>query len=816
MVTLILVPTIFFTGFLADLARIKLYGNQAVMTADNYGEAVISDYDNLLKELYGLFAVAQSQEGKDALKELETYMPSSFKPNENRIASKYFAEAQAKWGSGDYEGFMPYQEAEVSISYQPAAGANLRNERVFMTQVGDFMRFRIVQQLAGNGEQVLKAIEQVTNMEGESQVIVAKSEVDEQIGKVLEKAKEYYELLKIISGYRGFIKNINTQYKKTKEEYKKLSESPSFQTYKDFKTHEAEIVAAIKREKNLADGESLSEEDQKLVDMGKAYDADKNAKEMKQNFEKAHGWVKAAGASDPVNFSNYKELVTALNIKATEVKKELGKFQTAKKELEKKLDENTVDEYLEKGIREDLEKVGEIFGTENGYGYKADDYINLASEIRSKNIILHDVNAEYKEAFNGIDATLGVVKDEYLTFAETLTEYKPPLTEGKDYDFRENAHYESFYQKLKGYFGGSKGEEEERYKNKKGDANTALSNKEKEAGLDKDEVTNARDIPASFGYGEADKGGGFLLTELIKNAADYFKLNSFKEAGNMLLLKLFTVSYDFGMFSSRITNHKEGQKEDEKAVSLTGVPMGPNVNYLYGAELEYILGGNNSSVKNLNLARNWILAFRGVVNMRATYRITEINTAINAIRDICNGFIPGLGFAVAGALRLAVAGLETYADWAELKDGKSVILMKNKLDDLKVYDQFKNLIECKKEQGTKTKDDSELSLDYEQYLMVMVIFMTTSEQAARRTGNLIELNMNAVKQDIGSEKGKTLGPLAWHLSDGVTAVDATCSVHLNFVFMPDGFAKQMTKGAQYDAIKQFEKNAYKFTVTRGY
>ena len=37
LVTLILVPTIFFTGFMVDLARIKLYGNQAVMTADNYG-----------------------------------------------------------------------------------------------------------------------------------------------------------------------------------------------------------------------------------------------------------------------------------------------------------------------------------------------------------------------------------------------------------------------------------------------------------------------------------------------------------------------------------------------------------------------------------------------------------------------------------------------------------------------------------------------------------------------------------------------------------------------------------------------------------
>ena len=41
LVTLILVPTIFFTGFLTDLSRLKLCGNQAAMAADNYGETVL-------------------------------------------------------------------------------------------------------------------------------------------------------------------------------------------------------------------------------------------------------------------------------------------------------------------------------------------------------------------------------------------------------------------------------------------------------------------------------------------------------------------------------------------------------------------------------------------------------------------------------------------------------------------------------------------------------------------------------------------------------------------------------------------------------
>lgn len=78
LVTLILVPTIFFTGFMVDLARIKLYGNQAVMTADNYGETVLTQYDNLLKELYGLFAVTQDEKALDNLDKLQGYVSSSF------------------------------------------------------------------------------------------------------------------------------------------------------------------------------------------------------------------------------------------------------------------------------------------------------------------------------------------------------------------------------------------------------------------------------------------------------------------------------------------------------------------------------------------------------------------------------------------------------------------------------------------------------------------------------------------------------------------------------------------------------------------
>ncbi|MBD5552393.1 MAG: hypothetical protein HDQ96_14685 [Lachnospiraceae bacterium] len=810
LVTLILVPTIFFTGFLTELARIKLYSDQALMTADNYGEAVISDYDNLLKELYGLFAVTQNEKGTAALKELESYMATSFNPNENTISRKYFEAAQDKWGpSTEYTGFMPYQGADVTVSYKPVEGANLGNQKVLTTQIGDFMRFRIAQQLAGDGEAVLEALEEVENAEGEAKVIDAKTELDDQAGKVLERAKEYYEVLAKIDKYPEFIAEINKQYALAKEEYKKIYESESYQIYRDYVTHKDDIETAREKQENLEEDEELSDQEKELIEMGDKYDGDEEAREdkLREKFEDASEKYSAAADSRPVDFDNYEELVSELIDRADKVKKEIGQLQVCKNELERELAENTVDSAVRDGINADLEKVNELFGSAGDYS--ADNYVKLAEEIREKNLTGHNINSKYSEIHEDTYINLQAVMEDYLKPMTPVREYKEPLNEGEYYNFQENHSYRELFQSLAKCFSGE--EDTAKYEKKRDEAKNKL--KEKEDALSEDEQTTARNIPEEFGFGEGEGDGNFALVNMIKEAVSYFELNSLSEAGNMLLLKAYTVSYDFGMFSSRVTNIEEGEEE---AISLTGVKIGPEVNYLYGAELEYLLGGNNSSTKNLNLARNRILAFRAVINMRATYKIEEINTPIKAIKDACSAINPVLGIAVAGALRAAVAGLETYGDWEKLKKGDSVILIKNEISDLTVYEEIMNLLGDDSGSGSTSSDENKLRMNYEQYLMVMAIAMTTSEQIARRTGNLIMLNVNTVRSRVGADKNAVLNSLDWKLSEAVTAVDATCAVHLDFVIIPDGFAKQMTSDTVYDQLNQFEKNTYQFTVTRGY
>ena len=234
LVTLILVPTIFFTGFMVDLARIKLYGNQAVMTADNYGETVLTQYDNLLKELYGLFAVTQDEKALDNLDKLQGYVSSSFDPAQNNISWEHFEEVQDYLGMNTLDGFMPYQDADITLEKEFIPESHLSNHAVLDTQIGDFMRFRIAQNLLDDGSDLMDQISEVENAENDGKAIDKKLELDNEVEKLLEYAKNYYGILKEIRAYLDYIGAVNKQYLACQQTFKDLEATNAYIHYRAF------------------------------------------------------------------------------------------------------------------------------------------------------------------------------------------------------------------------------------------------------------------------------------------------------------------------------------------------------------------------------------------------------------------------------------------------------------------------------------------------------------------------------------------------------------------------------------------------------
>ena len=836
LVTLILVPTIFFTGFFTDLSRLKLCGNQAVMAADNYGETVLTQYDNLLKELYGLFAVTQNEDGLKALDDLQDYMKTSFDPSANGITWNHLEAVQDFAGLNGVEGFMPYRSATVEMSYEFPENANLGDNVVLATQVGDFMRFRIAEQLVEENTDLLSMLETVSNMEKDAEAIDAKTDLDEKVKELLELTKEYYDILKDIAEYPNYVNGINEAYQKCNSEIENILASDAYKHYKDYMNEDSSAIeAALSRREEVEDAEDdddsteetgadgstskvetpakpkpapLTDEEKRLCEIADAYNNDSEARRdrLAKKFDDAIGMIKDAAQKDPIHFGNYQSKINGLLDKASKITVKGQEAETLEAQLDEILKSDDITDKLKSGLQRDLDEMKELLG-----GDQIQIYTTIANYIDTKDT---SVNGEYEAQVDKIVEKLEEVADTYLQPNEYEGEYEPPLDAKKWSDFQNVERQKELYDKLVDTFG--KGGDEKEGNKKKDQANKMLEDAQ-DALKDESFVTNARDIPESFGYGSVGNEAGFKMKSMIKDAKKLFSANGFKSAGNQLLLKVYAVQYDFGMFSSRVTNIKTDDEEDqEPAVSLTGYEMSKRINYLYQAELEYLLGGNNSSKKNLESARNKILAIRAVVNFTATYSIKQIDDAIIVIQDAATTVNPLLGAVVGGALRAAVTSVETAADWNELKNGESVILIKNEMGDLTALDTFAGLLDITDtDLGEESKDkDGDLCLNYEQYLKLMIVFLTTTDEVMNRTRNLIELNVNAA--DAGLGENDDLTDLTFHMKDAHTAVDATCTVHLDFLVMPDGFARKAAASEDYDSLMEFEKNSYKFTVTRGY
>lgn len=831
LVTLLLVPTIFFSGFLVDLARLKLYGNQAVMTADNYGEAVLSQYDNLLKELYGLFAVTQDEEALRELDKLQEYIKSSFDPSENTISWEHLQSIPGMKTS--YEGFMPYAAAEVTLNREWIADANLQNEAVFATQIGDFMRFRIAQQLADDGSALLEAISQVQNTKDDARAIDKKLELDEEAQKLLEAAREYYLTAKEFIRYPDYILSIVRAYSDCETSFLRLtdqSKETSYRIYYDYETADADAMAAAveKRDRIEAQDESaeaegepedvsaeaasapeesdtLTEEEQELVDRYDAWEADTEAREEKLR-EKLDGLIAdfsnaAFNVSEtyPVDFFNYSDRADALDKKAAEILRLGENLSRIKDDLEQILTSEDISEDLKEGIEEELEELEELFG-------QLDRYAAIPAFLMEYS----EVNFGYQMQAEDAVTRLREIRDAYLACKDEaeIPDWIDPLDPNRWKKFWEDdadgkaALYRSLENSFEGNGAGEEGQK------KKDEANSLL--REAESSLEEKEESLARDIPESFGYGKNGSCRGFDLAKMAGEAAALFSVNGLKNAANKLLLKLYLTEYDFGMFTSRVTN-TGAEAQTEVEVSLTGYEKTAKIHYLYQAELEYLLGGYNSSDENLGETRNKILAFRAVINYKATYSIREVNDAIRRISKAAFKVNPVLGLAVGGALRLAVAGVETALDWQALKGGESVIVVKTKLTHLGSYEKIKGLLNLNYASG---QDDKAFRMGYEEYLLVMLLVFTSFDEIAQRTANLIELNVNTVRQKIGAEG--VLSALEFQMKDAHTAVNATCAVHLDFAVIPSGFARTVAAPDDYDRLMRAEKNSYQFTVTRGY
>ncbi len=82
---IILIPVMVISGILIDFARLNAIKAQSAAVAETYANSYLSVYDELFNELYGLFSISDTKEGKAALEALEGYMQAAYSPNSNKV-----------------------------------------------------------------------------------------------------------------------------------------------------------------------------------------------------------------------------------------------------------------------------------------------------------------------------------------------------------------------------------------------------------------------------------------------------------------------------------------------------------------------------------------------------------------------------------------------------------------------------------------------------------------------------------------------------------------------------------------------------------
>lgn len=977
--TMILIPTIIIVSVFTDLARIFLYSNQALLAADNMAEGQLTEYDNRLKELYGLFAV--SQDSSDQLKNLEEYTKASFDIKNSIIRTEHFQSLISNRVE-DFEGFIPYQSADLTLTYEQAKDANLGNPYVLGSQITNFMKFRIVNELQKNAGDIIDTIEKLKNLKSDLEVCKDKQELDDKIMGVLSKIKDYYEKLEKLSTYcdntearkfekfkfeKFYVNKLNNLYngaggaEKKKEALIGSTEYLEFlKTSLEIKKKEKEIedkqeeikiineritvIAANKAASETGKEESEAKEDPAITKLNeeiekiekkiteieeeitelKESEAYKKKEKLMSDFEEfvaAYRDFYNGGNSNekyPVTFSNFETMVEGKTVEAQgvgyrntqervkglkdlteDIEKGIEEVSGLLTSLESKLEDekSDVSDELKENIGAELDQYRELIDEEKIANYrgiyeefsknielnkifynsaaKTKIYLEQAKkyyfEILPEDIepeksdsITEAFHNDYEKAMNDVGVGTNVShkssRDIFKTDAsgnpkkKTYGGIDSEISKFKDFrkDEKLKKHYEELVKTFKNE--NDKNTDNDLEKMKKEMEKKKKEIKEKEEKEEGGEGVRDLNIPNHFNMGQDKKFslGGLNVLGAIQDLLG-------GDAIDTLVTKIYTIYYVFGMFTNRIDAYEVSKEEGKIFESMTG-HIKNETNYLFGSEMEYVLGYYNKSKSNLSMVKSIISTFRALMNFASSYAIKEVNSSINAASQAASA-MPLLAIGIQIACRGGFTAVESYRDWNRLKKGEKVPLFKNKAQDLEpseeeikegldsnsdfasslntATEKFKNnnsSVSLDKTPKTPRKMSGKkldgkaggIEVDYRQYLTILMLVFLNAEDLVKRTGNLICLNVNKINQ--GLDNNTELSVKSFEMEKASTAIKAQSEIGMKFLMLPDGFGKgadgnyedlsdftRATVGkGTYLKMKGLEGEKYKWSIIRGY
>ena len=820
-VTLLLIPALLVTGSGVDLARI--YAAQSIVQNGNQMglNAAMTQYDALLQDIYGLFAVAKSDTELNTL--VTQYVNASI------------------YGSGTF----PLISGSGNGSNPTITSTqNLGQVKVLRHQIEEYAKYRVPVAL---GSELLERLKSFDTMKKASEIAEDKLEIDEQIGDLMDEYKKLYEKINAVNdelkGLTSISSEINTclgviktelqKLKSLRDEYTRIFDGKAF--YRD------EMLADIETKYNIviANINSIIKGRYDINSWYNGYENDEG------EWISAKKWDKASkGAYYNLNnrcsravtkLNKYASLLDSLVTACKNLDASKASLQTKLNALEQKIKTSKVDADFSQGIQSDIREYRKLLGydctamAEAMRSKHTDAIDNLIQRYKSYNNLCYGVNYNYPISMSNLKSAGSVSylhydvvvanrsRGESQKVSETrlgnlayLSSSKYSYSNATMYKFQDDTFSSTgnpaFYSALEKI--------------------AQATNNDTSKQVKQNISTYIKNILAKFDFDFRPQGAGYYRasskTETNNVSSDWSDtsndgtLNQATKAFDLVQElagladdvtdKVLLVGYASEMFSCYTTKNTAEEESNKKQAqtSLSGIPLDTNINYFYQSELEYLYHGKtDSAAANLAAVSGTILMVRFVFNYISTFSNREVTEYIQMIRGSCSA-IPVVGTVVGVLLgelaRIAFALGESALDIGILRSGDAVPLMKNDQTwMLGLTNLSKTIGPVEAKSGTNNSQVVN-GITYRDYLRIFLL-LTNGDTIANRVRFLIQLNMTNASNNLYGKGEKIYGneskmssATLYSLDSCSTAFQVDTTVELRFLFLSMAFAQKGVNG----------------------
>lgn len=858
-VTLLLIPAILISGTGVDLAR--AYAAKSILHDANQlaSNSALASYDALLHDLYGLYGIMS--EDAELAELINQYIEAAIFPEE------------AETGLGTFQ--LVYGSNLTSSGVTAREGGNLANPEVLRRQIEEYAKFRAPAIIV---EEIWSRLQSFGKAKADAEAIKEKMEIDDKVDEIDALYRKIYNCIQEINDagameaeaelkineYYGRIREQARMARDARTDYtdarKDGDEDAAAEAKMKYEGHIANIRSLVKGgdfrsgwmynrsdpsmspwtlrehedglEKHLKDArDALRKKIEKLNELAElCRQADAKKSELSAKLASLEGKLNSGECSQQFVDGMKSPTVPVRNADGTtsnksilDVYRDLLSYNVAAMgEAVQKHDVPQINQalkWLDPNAADDMGYPYIYYGRQS-LGWDCVFSMNRLEGFKADTIL---VDVEY----NNLMTTTGNYEDDVL---ERMLSFEPdsfhlpenPYLKFQDHAFDSTKNAE-FYAMLERLYNG-----ESQTKKKSDNIKKGLNNligrfqymykgllEYKPEGARKYE--NGRDDSA--GSLETDFGASRNAEDIKKGLDDSLlaKLgNAFSNAGNKILL----LTYDSEMFSCYATGKGEGGQE----VSMSGIPLGIDVNYYYQSEMEYLYHGDETcAIKNLQSVAGMILLVRFVMNYIASFAIPKVNDIVYKIEEALAALGP-IAIVVGELARVTLAFGESAMDVGRLKEGCKVDLIKTNenwrlaLSVEELVDTATGTVRTLSDDDIRSyqdnRDNDAAGLIYKDYMRLFLL-LKDGDVLAKRTAWLIGMNMTNKKEGIGGEgdhearEAAMLEAEKFDMAKAVTDFSMTTTIDLRMLFLSMPFAQRGVNGVVPPGSLQISATDYR-------